>query len=43
MAKNHSGGKVSKAGQTLSSPSSSKRAKSQAGKALNQHKQREHK
>lgn len=38
----HHGDKVGQAGRTLSKPSSSKSAKSKAGKTLNQHKQRYH-
>lgn len=38
----HSGGKVGKAGKTLASRSSSKPAKSSAGKTLANHKARKH-
>lgn len=41
MAK-HSGGKVGKAGKTLSSKTSSKGAKSKAGKTLAKHKADKH-
>jgi len=41
MAK-HSGGKVGKAGKTLSNKKSSKKAKSEAGKILADHKNKEH-
>lgn len=44
MAKTkHSGGKVGKAGKTLADPKSSSKAKSEAGKTLNNHKQKAHK
>lgn len=39
----HHGGKVGKAGRTLSSKTSSKSSKSKAGKVLNIHKQTIHK
>ena len=38
----HSGGKVGKAGKTLASKSSSKSAKSKAGKTLANHKANKH-
>lgn len=38
----HSGGKVGKAGKTLSNPKSSKTAKSKAGKLLVDHKNKQH-
>lgn len=42
MGKVHHGGKVGKAGKTLASKSSSRTAKSKAGKTLNSHKQKYH-
>ena len=38
----HSGGKVGQAGSTLAKKNSSKKAKSNAGKILNEHKQNYH-
>lgn len=38
----HSGGKVGKAGKTLSSKSSSNSAKSRAGKILKKHQDKKH-
>lgn len=38
----HSGGKVGKAGKTLANKSSSKSAKSKAGKTLADHKAKKH-
>lgn len=38
----HSGGKVGKAGRTLSSKRSSKSAKSNAGKTLKNHQEKKH-
>lgn len=42
MSKVHHGGKVGQAGRTLASKSSSRVAKSKAGKTLNSHKQKCH-
>lgn len=41
MAK-HSGGKVGKAGKTLSNPNATKSQKSKAGKTLKQHQDQKH-
>ena len=42
MSKKHSGGKVGKAGKTLSDPKSTKKEKSEAAKTLNKHKEKMH-